>query len=141
MYRIRRRPSPLRVTSPPPSSTTRALVFLTLAVAFIRIVTDRGPHEKRMIPPARTAATTAAEVQLAGVPCPTTRFGCAVSTGAPAPGTGTARGEPAPDTDAANTVAANTDAAELAGGAVAARHAATIKLAIPLEARCRTPPG
>ena len=81
MYRIRRRPSPLSVTSPPPSSTTRALVFLTLAVAFIRIVTGRGPHEKRMIPPARTAATTAADVQLAGVPCPTTRSGCAVSTG------------------------------------------------------------
>ncbi|MGO9904972.1 MAG: hypothetical protein ACLPY3_04520 [Solirubrobacteraceae bacterium] len=116
-------------------------MFLTLAVAFIRIVTGRGPHEKRMIPPARTAATTAAEVQLAGVPCPTTRFGCAVSTGAPAAGTGTARGEAAPDTDQANTDAAKPGATELAGGAVAARHTATIKLAIPPEARCRTPPG
>ena len=61
-------PRPLSVTSPPPSRTTRALVFLTLAVAFIRIVTGFGPHAKRMIPPARTAAITAADVQPAGVP-------------------------------------------------------------------------
>ena len=45
----------------------------TLAVARIRIVTGFGPHEKRMWPPARTAATTAADVQLRAVPCPTTR--------------------------------------------------------------------
>ena len=61
---MRWRPRPLSVTSPPPSRTTRALVFLTLAVAFIRIVTGFGPHAKRMIPPARTAAITAADVQL-----------------------------------------------------------------------------
>jgi len=65
-------------------------VFLTLAVALILIVTAAGPHEKRMIPPARTAATTAAEVQLAAAPSPTTRFGCDVSTGRPAAGTGSA---------------------------------------------------
>ena len=50
-------------------------MFTTLAVAFMRIVTGLGPHEKRMIPPARTAATTAADVQLAGVPRPTMRLG------------------------------------------------------------------
>jgi hypothetical protein len=33
-----------------------------LAVVLILMVTGLGPHEKRMIPPARTAATTAAEV-------------------------------------------------------------------------------
>jgi hypothetical protein len=46
---------------------------MTLAVAVILMVTGAGPHEKRMIPPARTAATTAAEVHEAGVPWPTTR--------------------------------------------------------------------
>jgi hypothetical protein len=34
------------------------------------IVTGLGPQAKRMTPPARTAATTAAEVQLAAVPRP-----------------------------------------------------------------------
>jgi hypothetical protein len=48
---------------------------MTLAVVVILIVTGLGPHENRMIPPARTAATTAAEVQLAAVPRPTTRLG------------------------------------------------------------------
>jgi hypothetical protein len=51
------------------------LVFMTLAVALILIVTGLRPHENRMIPPARTAATTAAEVQLAAVPRPTTWLG------------------------------------------------------------------
>ncbi|HEY1519801.1 MAG TPA: hypothetical protein VGL69_17990 [Solirubrobacteraceae bacterium] len=64
-------------------------MFTTFAVAFILIVTGPAPHEKRMIPPARTAASTAAEVQLAGVPCPTTRLGCDVSTARPPAGTGT----------------------------------------------------
>jgi hypothetical protein len=50
-----------------------------------------GPHENRMIPPARTAATTAAELQLAAVPCPTTCVGCDVSTGPASTGTGTER--------------------------------------------------
>jgi hypothetical protein len=35
-------------------------------------VTGLGPHENVTVPPALTAATTAAEVQLAGVPVPTT---------------------------------------------------------------------
>jgi hypothetical protein len=113
MYRMRLRPSPLRVTRPPPSSNTRALVFTTLAVAFIRIVTGCGPQEKRMTPPARTAATTAADVQLAAVPWPTTRSG------------------PTPDAVSA----------ELAGGALAARNAARAKLVIPPHASPRTRPG
>src|SRR5436305_10241872 len=87
---MRRRPWPLSVTRPPPSSTTRELVFRTLAVACILIVTGLGPQAKRIIPPARTAATTAAEVQLAGVPWPTTRSGCVVFTARAARGTGTA---------------------------------------------------
>src|ERR1700729_499851 len=88
---MRRRPSPLSVTSPPPSRTTSRLVFVTLAVAFMRIVTGRGPHEKRMIPPAGTAARTAAVVQRAGVPRPAVRLGWDVSTRRPAAGTGTER--------------------------------------------------
>src|ERR1700692_4807055 len=88
---MRRRPSPLSVTSPPPSRTTCGLVFITFAVVLILIVTGLGPHENRMMPPARTAATTAAEVQLAAVPRPTTRLGWDVSTGRPAAGTGTER--------------------------------------------------
>ena len=40
-----------------------------------------------MIPPAATAATTAAEVQLAGVPFPITLAGCEVSTARAAAGT------------------------------------------------------
>jgi hypothetical protein len=65
-------------------------VFLTFAVACIRIVTGFGPHEKRMIPPARTAATTADEVQLAAVPPPMTRLGRETSNARPATGTDTA---------------------------------------------------
>src|SRR5450432_1043023 len=75
MYRIRRTPPPLRVTFPPPSRTTRALVFTTLAVAVIVMVTGAGPQENVMTPPAATALTTAREVQLAAVPSPTTRAG------------------------------------------------------------------
>jgi hypothetical protein len=39
------------------------------------ITTGRGPHENVMTPPAATAATTAAEVQLPAVPVPMTRSG------------------------------------------------------------------
>src|SRR5580698_9054962 len=71
-YRIRRLPAPLSVTSPPPSSTTRWRVFGTLAVAVMTIVTGFEPHLNLMIPPSATARTTAADVQLAGVPVPIT---------------------------------------------------------------------
>jgi hypothetical protein len=58
-----------------------------LAVLVIVIVTGAGPQENVMIPPAATAATTAADVQLAAVPWPTTLVGCDVSTGCAAAGT------------------------------------------------------
>src|SRR5271165_6779247 len=89
MYRIRCLPPPLRVTRPPPSMTTRWLVFTTFAVAFMTIVTGRGPQLKVMTPPLATARTTAAEVQLAGVPRPMTWFGCLVLTARAALGTRT----------------------------------------------------
>jgi hypothetical protein len=43
-----------------------------------------------MIPPLATARTTAREVQLRGVPLPTHRSGCEVSTARACRGTGTA---------------------------------------------------
>src|SRR5689334_25190837 len=87
---MRRAPPPLSVTLPPPSSTSLGLALRTFAVAVIVIVTGAGPHENVMTPPAATAATTAADVQLAGVPLPTVRVGWLVSTacasaGMPAP--------------------------------------------------------
>jgi hypothetical protein len=45
------------------------------------MVTGAGPQAKVMTPPAATAATTAAEVQLAAVPVPTTLVGWEVSAG------------------------------------------------------------
>jgi hypothetical protein len=48
----------------------------------MRIVTGLGPHENLIRPPARTAATTAAEVQLRGVPLPMTRLGVAAGAAA-----------------------------------------------------------
>jgi hypothetical protein len=75
------------VTNPPPSSTTWWLVFLTLAVAVMEMVTGAVPQSKVMMPPLATALTTAAEVQLAGVPVPTTWVGWLVFTAAPARGT------------------------------------------------------
>src|SRR5215831_7072758 len=87
MYRIRRAPPPLSATIPPPSRTTRRLVLRTSAVASIVIVTGRAPQLKVITPPAATAATTACEVQLAGVPSPMTWSGWLVLTGRPAAGT------------------------------------------------------
>src|SRR5258707_5935359 len=86
--RIRRWPPPLSVTRPPPSRTTRRLVLGTLAVAVITIVTGLLPQLNLMIPPAATALTTAADLQLAGVPWPVTWFGGLVVTARPAGGTG-----------------------------------------------------
>src|SRR5262245_4502982 len=87
-YRIRRLPPPLSVTRPPPSSTTRCLVLYTRAVAVITIVTGFVPQSNVMIPPAATARTTAADVQLAGLPSPITWSGWLVLTARPAGGTG-----------------------------------------------------
>jgi hypothetical protein len=50
------------------------------------IVTGSGPQLKVMMPPAATALTTAAEVQLAGVPVPILRVGWLVSTALAAAG-------------------------------------------------------
>ena len=77
---MRRAPWPSRVTCPPPSITTFGRLLKTRAVALIGIVTGAGPQLKVMIPPWATALTTAAEVQLAGVPVPTTWSGSEVST-------------------------------------------------------------
>src|SRR4029450_254871 len=85
MYRIRRASWPSSVTRPPPSSTTSGLLLNTRAVAAILIVTGCGPQSNVMTPPLATALTTAAEVQLAGLPLPTTWSGDEASA-APAPG-------------------------------------------------------
>jgi hypothetical protein len=73
---------------PPPSSTIAGpLALRTFAVAVIVIVTGSGPQSNVMIPPAATAATTAFDVQLAGVPDPITRVGREVSTARASAGT------------------------------------------------------
>ena len=51
------------------------------------MVTGLGPQLKVMMPPAATSRTTAADVQLAGVPFPITWLGCLVLTARPAGGT------------------------------------------------------
>src|SRR4051812_5377624 len=84
---MRRLPAPLSVTRPRPSRTTRLEGFTTFAVAVMVIVTGLLPQLKRIVPPLATAETTAAEVQLAGVPRPTTRFGWEVSTARASAGT------------------------------------------------------
>ena len=75
-------PPPLRVTRPPPSSSTSGLVLRTLAVTASTMVTGLDPHRKVIRLPCATAATTIAEVQFAGVPVPTTRSGAPVGGGA-----------------------------------------------------------
>ena len=86
-YRILRLPPPLRVIKPPPSSTTRCRVLITLAVDAMTMMTGLGPQSKVMMPPAATSRTTAADVQLAGRPSPITWSGCRVLTARPAGGT------------------------------------------------------
>ncbi|HAN36678.1 MAG TPA: hypothetical protein DCQ52_14995, partial [Acidimicrobiaceae bacterium] len=58
----------------------------------ITIVTGAGPQSNVITPPSATAATTACDVQLAGVPLPITRSGCEVSTGNASPGNCTPAG-------------------------------------------------
>jgi hypothetical protein len=48
----------------------------------MRIVIGLGPHENLIRPPARTAATTAEEVQLRAVPRPMTRLEAAACVAA-----------------------------------------------------------
>lgn len=64
------------------------VLLKTFAVWVMTIVFGLGPQSKVMIPPWATAATTAAEVQLCGVPFPITRSGLEVSTALASGGTG-----------------------------------------------------
>src|SRR5690348_18221590 len=67
--------------------TTAELVLRTLSVRETLIVTGAGPQANVITPPFVTAAARAADVQLAGVPRPTTRVGFEVSAARPAAGT------------------------------------------------------
>src|SRR3954447_23980572 len=59
----------------------------TLTVLRSTIVLWPGPQSNTILPPFRTARTTAAAVPRAGAPWPTTRVGCEVSTARAAAGT------------------------------------------------------
>src|SRR5690606_9496948 len=73
---------------PPPSMTTFSLRSLkTLAVSSSVIVTGSWPQSKVTTPPLATAATKALDVQLAGVPLPTTVVGWETSSRAASSGT------------------------------------------------------
>jgi len=100
---------------------------MTLAVASILIVTGLRPHENRMMPPERTAASTAADVQLAAVPSPITRVGCELSRGRPPAGTATAC---TPTGELATELAGGSSHAE-AGSALRAPIKAATRLLIP----------
>src|SRR5437868_14892229 len=85
---MRTLPPPLRVTLPPPSMTIFGPVSLKIFAVRVRvIVTGSGPHEKVMIPPSATASTKASDVQLSGVPLPTTVVGWETSSGCASAGT------------------------------------------------------
>ncbi len=71
---------PDNVTLPPPSMTSFLVLLRTLSVCESVIVSGSGPQLKVITPPAVTAVTTAAEVQLAGVPVPITRSGALTSS-------------------------------------------------------------
>src|SRR3954454_12810617 len=77
---IRFVPPPERVTLPPPSSTSFAVLLRILRVWLRVIVTGFAPQLNVTTPPAATADTTAAEVQLAAVPLPTTWSGLLTSS-------------------------------------------------------------
>src|SRR5580704_10458208 len=80
---------PLRVTLLPPSMTMLGPLSLKIfAVSSRTMVTGSGPQSKVTTPPAATAATTAAEVQLAGVPSPTTVVGFETSSASASGGMG-----------------------------------------------------
>src|SRR5258706_14912289 len=84
---MRRAPVPDSVTLPLPSITIRGPVLLTtFAVCSIAIVIGSAPQSNVITPPPATAATTAALVQLAGVPSPITVVGCETSSRSPPAG-------------------------------------------------------
>jgi hypothetical protein len=77
-----------------PSSVIRFAPSITVSVSSGRfivcvtvIVTGSVPQSNVITPPALTAALSAANVQLAAVPVPTTVVGCEMSTGLAAAGT------------------------------------------------------
>lgn len=80
MKRMRLVPPPDIVIKPPPSITSFAVLFRTLRVSVMVIVSGFGPQLKVMTPPAVTAVANAAAVQLAGVPVPMTEFGALMSS-------------------------------------------------------------
>ena len=130
---MRRRPAPLSVTVPPPSRTTSRRVLRTLAVARIRIVTGLGPQENVILPPARTAATTAEEVQLRAVPRPITRVdaaaGCTAANGADeTPGSGR-DDDPCVEAGPTQTTSAPTQAAATARRPIAGMLGARVPAA------------
>src|SRR5690348_16634248 len=71
---------PDSVTLPPPSMTSLRVLLRTFAVWVRVIVFGLDPQLKVTTPPAVTAETNAAEVQLAGVPSPTTWSGALTSS-------------------------------------------------------------
>src|SRR4051794_15050266 len=86
---MRREPPPESVTLPPPSMTSLLVPLRTLAVSVNVIVTGFAPQLKVTTPPAVTAESTAADVQLAAVPLPTTWSGLLTSSSPIPLGTGT----------------------------------------------------
>ena len=69
--------------------TIFGVVLLKIFAVSSRVMTiGLGPQSNVMTPPLATAATTAADVQLAGVPSPTTVVGWEVSSAWAAVGTG-----------------------------------------------------
>src|SRR5438477_11583684 len=70
----------------PPSMTVSLLVGAT-RVAVIGMVTTLPPQLNAMVPPWVTAAPSAANVQLSGVPVPTTLLGLEMSADCPSVGT------------------------------------------------------
>src|SRR5688500_11654839 len=69
---MREVPPPLSVTRPPPSSTDSSVNVIAEVTV---MVIGSGPQSNVMVPPAVAAAWSAAAVQLAGVPSPTTVVG------------------------------------------------------------------
>src|SRR5262245_48801598 len=86
---MRALPPPLNVTRPPPASTDSSVKTM---VEVTVMVTGAAPQSKTMVPPAVAAARSAASVQLAAVPVPTTRS--AFSVGASGRRSQTDGGEP-----------------------------------------------
>jgi hypothetical protein len=125
-------PPPLRVTSPPPSSTTSGLVLRTLAVAVMVMVTGAEPQRNPITPPWATACTTADDVQLAAVPLPTQRVGVVPTAAAPAGTAARPPDQPACPSAEPGVAPALADPLGLADAFVDPTVAATLACADPL---------